>query len=210
MSTFTLNAYSLVFSEHLQAKRLEYSNKILISASVLPDLNISDGPILFKLENGDKFVYTAMHEYVDSPGLCFLPHRILNCLNIADGDTITVKQAKDIPTGEFLKIKPFETAFIGLENPKVVLEKIISINYPILSQGEIIIIKYLDATYHIEVIECKPNPIIQTLNCDIILEFEKPYDYVEEFPIPTEAVIPEVEMPPDPRFPGVGRKLGSM
>ena len=83
MATFTLNAYSLIFSEHIQSKRLEYGNKILISASVLPDLDISDGPILFKLENGDKFVYTAMHEYVDSPGLCFLPHRLLCSLGVS-------------------------------------------------------------------------------------------------------------------------------
>ena len=206
MTEFTLNAYSLVFSEHIQASRLEYGNKILISASVLPDLDISDGPILFKLENADKFVYTAMHEYVDSPGLCFLPHRLLCSLGVADGDSITVSQAKDLPTGEFLKIKPFETAFIELVDPKAILEKFISSNYPILSQGEIIVIKYLDNEYHIEITECKPNTTIQTLNCDINLEFEQPYDY-KEVVVPDPA-IEESKSIPDPRFPGIGRKLG--
>jgi len=208
MSDLTLDAYSMVFSDHIQAKILEHGNKILISSSVLPYIDLSAGPTLFKLENGDNIVYTAMHEYVDNPGLCFMPHRILNRLCMSDGDSITVSQAKDVPTGEFLKIKPFETAFIELGDPKAVLEKFISTSYPILSQGEIIVIKDLDNEYHIEIMECKPNTTIQTLNCDINLEFEEPYDYVEEVVLPEETT-EESKSYSDPRFPGIGRKLGT-
>ena len=60
MTEFTLNAYSLVFSNHIQAKRLEYGNKILISSSVLPDLDLSAGPTIFKFKNNDKAIFTAM------------------------------------------------------------------------------------------------------------------------------------------------------
>lgn len=208
MTEFTLNAYSLVFSNHIQAKRLEYGNKILISSSVLPDLDLSAGPTIFKFKNNDKAVFTAMHEYVDNPGLCFLPHRLLGCLGVADGDVVTVTQAKDIPTGEFLKIKPFETAFTELADPRAILEKMISTNYPVLSQGEIIAIKYLDQEYHIEIVECKPGPVIQALNCDINLEFDTPYDYVEKPVEEVEEIVINDE-PQDPRFPGIGRRLGT-
>lgn len=209
MTEFTLDAYSLVFSNHIQAKGLEYSNKILVSSSVLPDLDLSAGPTIFKFINNDKVVFTAMHEYVDNPGLCFLPHRLLGCLGMTDGDAVTVTQAKDIPTGEFLKIKPFETAFTELADPRGILEKIISTNYPVLSQGEIIVIKYLDQEYHIEIVECEPGPVIQSLNCDINLEFDTPYDHVEK---QVEEIVDEVAIsdePRDLRFPGIGRRLGT-
>tara|TARA_Y100000748_G_C15327302_1_gene422587 strand:+ start:114 stop:743 length:630 start_codon:yes stop_codon:yes gene_type:complete len=208
MTEFTLNAYSLVFSDHVQAKRLEYGNKILISSTILPDLDLSAGPTLFQIKSQDNVVFTSMHEYVDTPGICFVPHRLLGRLGVADGEQVVVSQVKDIPTGEFLKIKPFETAFTELADPKAVLEKVISTNYPVLSQGEIIVINYLDSEYHIEITECKPDTTIQTINCDINLEFEQPYDFVEKMPAPPEPQ-PELESPPDPRFPGVGRKLGS-
>ena len=88
-----------------------------------------------------------------------------------------------------MKIKPFETAFTELADPRAILEKMISTNYPVLSQGEIIAIKYLDQEYHIEIVECKPGPVIQALNCDINLEFDTPYDYVEK---PVEEVEEEI------------------
>ena len=212
MTEFTLNAYSMVFSDHAMAKKLEHSNKILISASVLPDLDINNSPVLFKLENNGTIIHCGMHEYVDSPGLCFVPHRYLTILRCPIGSPIKVSQVTDISDGTFIKIKPFETAFIRLADPKAILEKYISSSYPVLSQGEIITIKYLDYQYEIEIVECQPNPIIKTINCDINLEFEKPYDYVEE-----EITAAAVENAPpslspkgsDPRFPGIGRRLGT-
>ena len=212
MTEFTLDAYSLIFSEHAMAKNLEHSNKILISASVLPDLDINSSPILFQLKNKDTIIHCGMHEYVDSPGLCFVPHRYLTILGSNIGTPITVSQITDIPDGTFLKIKPFETAFIHLSNPKTVLENYISSRYPVLSQGEIITIQYLDHEYEIEIVECQPNPIIKTINCDINLEFEEPYDYVEEEKTMIAddgppSISPEISS--DPRFPGIGRLLGS-
>ena len=210
MANFTLNAYSMVFSEHVMAKQLELSNKILISASVLPDIDMSHGTVIFKLEKDGTEIYCGMHEYVDSPGLCFVPHKYLSMLKCNVGDAVTVSQVTDLPKGDYIKIKPFETAFIQLANPKAVLEKFIVKGFPVLTQGEIITIKYLDHDYEIEIVETKPNPIIKTIDCDINLDFDEPYDYEEKKeeerkPSPP----PRPESPPDPRFPGVGRRLGT-
>ena len=46
---FTLNAYSMVFSEHNMANKLEYGNKILLPSSMLPDLDIENGTAINKV-----------------------------------------------------------------------------------------------------------------------------------------------------------------
>ena len=230
---FTLNAYSMIFSDHNMVKQLEYGNKILLPSSILPDLDIDNGTVYFSVMNprNCKEIFVGVHEYNDSPGICFLPHAMLERLNLNDGEAAIIKQIKNVPLGAYIKIKPFEKAFIELTDPKAVLERYISRNYPILSQGEVMIINHADTQYHIEVVECKPEKTIQTTNCDINVDFEKPVDMVEE----EEKVVEERIPSPPPqqntivrrspskqeqlesfrtkedlvRFPGVGRRLGT-
>lgn len=229
---FTLNAYSMIFSDHNMVKQLEYGNKILLPSSILPDLDIDNGTVYFSVMNPRNCneIFVGVHEYNDSPGICFLPHAMLERLNLNDGEAAIIKQIKNVPLGAYIKIKPYEKAFIELTDPKAVLERYISRNYPILSQGEVMIIDHADIQYHIEVVECKPEKTIQTTNCDINVDFEKPVDMVEE-----EKVVEERIPSPPPqqntivrrtpskqeqlesfrtkedlvRFPGVGRRLGT-
>ena len=232
---FTLNAYSMVFSDHTMTKQLEYGNKILLPSSILPDIDIDSGTVYFSIMNprNCKEIFVGVHEYNDSAGICFLPHAMLERLHLNDGEAAIVKQVKDIPLGAYIKIKPYEKAFIELSDPKAVLERFISRNYPILSKGEVIIIDHVDTQYHIEVVECKPETTIQTTNCDINVDFEKPVDMIEEEEqyevkkdrIPSPPPVENTIIRRNPiaqetlesfrtkedliRFPGVGRRLGS-
>lgn len=187
---FKMNAYSMVFSEHPLASELEHSNKILLSSACLPDLDLECGTTYLKLykkkeawsESDDGVVsmvvvICALHEFIDIPGIVYLPNRLMMKLSgIDEGDEIIVEQEKNVKKGEYLKIKPFEQKFIELNNPKIILEKFISERYPILSEGEVISFEYNDFTYHIEIVETKPSLTIQTTNCDINVDFEKPVD----------------------------------
>lgn len=223
---FTLNAYSMVFSEHNMANKLEYGNKILLPSSMLPDLDIENGTVYFSVMNprNCKEIFVGVHEYNDSPGICFLPHAMIERLHLNDGEPAIIKQIKDVEPGTYIKIKPYEKAFIELEDPKAILERFISENYPILSKNEVIIIKYLDIEYHIEVIECNPSHTIQTTNCDINVDFEKPLDMIEEESkveerIPSPPTVQNTVVSQElnefrtmdnlQRFPGIGRRLGS-
>ena len=217
---FTLNAYSMVFSEHNMANKLEYGNKILLPSSMLPDLDIENGTVYFSVMNprNCKEIFVGVHEYNDSPGICFLPHAMIERLHLNDEPAI-IKQIKDVESGTYIKIKPYEKAFIELEDPKAILERFISKNYPILSKNEVIIIKYLDIEYHIEVVECNPAHTIQTTNCDINVDFEKPLDMIEEERIPSPPAVQNTIVSQElnefrtmdnlQRFPGIGRRLGS-
>jgi len=180
--SFNLTAYGLIFSEHALVNELENSNKTLLPAACIPDLNLDSGITYIEIssEITDKKAVCAIHEYTESPGIIFMPARIMDAMGIDACDSVKVVQKTDIPKGEYIKIKPFQKAFIELSNPKVILEKHISQYYPILTKGEVINILFGDVNYQIEIVETKPSNSIQTTNCDINLDFDRPVDMVDE------------------------------
>ena len=133
--SFTLTSYGLIFSEHALLEELENSNKTLLPAACIPDLDLDAGTTYVQIKNksNKQSIVCAVHEYTESPGIIFIPSRLMNSIGLDAGDEVLVTQKTNIPKGEYIKIKPFETAFIELSNPKVVLEKCISENYRILS-----------------------------------------------------------------------------
>lgn len=180
--SFNLTAYGLIFSEHALINELENSNKTLLPAACIPDLNLESGITYIEISSDitDKKAVCAIHEYTESPGIIFMPARIMDAMGIDACDNVKVVQKTDIPKGEYIKIKPFQKAFIELSNPKVILEKHISQYYPILTKGEVINILFGDVNYQIEIVETKPSNSIQTTNCDINLDFDRPVDMVDE------------------------------
>ena len=207
---FTTLAYSIIFSEHNKCNELEYGNKILLPSTLLPDIDLELGTVYFTLSNGDISIACGVHEYMESESVAFMPHSMLERLDLLDGDSINIKQLINVPNGEYIKIKPYEKEFIELGDPKRLLERMISENYPILSEGEVICIKHNNKEYHIEVIECLPEKTIQTTNCDINVEFERPVDMPEEPKETANAALESFKAQGDlKRFPGKGNRLGS-
>ena len=145
-----------------------------------------------------------------------MPARIMNAMGIDAGDNVKVVQKTDIQKGEYIKIRPFQKAFIELSNPKAVLERHISQFYPVLTKGEVINILYNDVNYQIEIVETKPSNSIQTTNCDINLDFDRPVDMEEESKNETRQkikqenkIIHKRSKEDMRRFPGKGYRLGS-
>jgi ubiquitin fusion degradation protein 1 len=97
--------------------------------------------------------------------------------------------------GTYIKLRPHETAFINLHNPKAVLEKIMSKDYPVVTEGQTIEIFYeeLKKTFRIDIVKAEPAEIISIINTDINVDFDTPCDYVEpkKTPPPT---------PPSPKM----------
>ena len=49
--------------------------------------------------------------------------------------------------------------------------------YPIVSLGDIVRVYYNDTVYCLSISKLEPANIVQTIDCDIILEFEEAHDY---------------------------------
>lgn len=179
--TFRMTAFPMDASNHALTNKLDFSNKILISSTVLPEIDFDCGTTYFRITNANTRidVICAMHEYIDIPGVCFLPRKIMERLGIRFGDMVSVCQFKEAVDGTHMKIKPHQKKFIELDDPRSILEMIISEQFPILSVGDVIAIKYREHVYSIEIVTCN-SKTIRTTNCDINLEFDRPLDMPAE------------------------------
>ena len=125
-------------------------------------------------------------------------------LLICDGQNIDVQICHPLK-GNYIKLKPRKTAFIDLSNPKAVLEKFMSSDYPVVSVGDTLSINHLNTIYHIDVVDCKPGNSINILNTDVNLDFDTPADYVEPPKITKE--VQEQTTKNLPKITGVNRKI---
>ena len=70
-------------------------------------------------------------------------------------------------------------------------------DYPIVTQGQPIALNYveLNKVFMVDVVETKPSEIIEIINTDINVDFDKPLDYEEPPPKPEvkEAWIPPMD-----------------
>ena len=199
----TLMCFSLACSNKPQhiIDRVKYSNKIFLPESMLFQYKQEKFPLYFKLTHPSYGVscVVGVEEFTGPPGCFNVPLRIMDHLLITEGENINVQICHPLK-GTHLKLKPRKTAFIELLDPKAILEKFLSKDYPVISLGETICINYLDTLYHIDVVGCEPGNSIDILNTDVNLDFEAPADYVEpEKKVAAEpAAVPAAEPAAEP------------
>ena len=164
---------------------LKCSNKIILPTSVLFDITSENDDIsklYFKVSNVEsKFgVVCAVHEFSAPQSVVHVPYYIMEECGINNGDKVDIKVV--VPKkGTYMKIKLHNgKEFSNIENPKEMLEKYLSRNYPVVTQGHTIKIKYENKkTFYMDIIETKPDEIIEIFNVDLNVDFDKPYDYEE-------------------------------
>ena len=169
-------------------KKLKYSNKILLPQGVL--YNISqheeqmENKLYFKvshLESGYGSV-CGVHEFTAPPGVVHIPYHIMEECGIQQGSTVKVDLITPVK-GTFMKLRLHNSKdFSKLSNPKVVLEKYLSSDYPIVTENRTIALYYadLDKLFYIDIVETKPAPVIEILNTDINVDFDKALDAVDK------------------------------
>ena len=204
----TLMCFSMACSDKPKhvVDRVAHSNKIFLPESMLYKYKQEQFPLYFKLTHPEYGVSTVcgVEEFTGPPGCFVVPHRIMEHLLICDGQNIDVQICHPLK-GNYIKLKPRKTAFIELSNPKAVLERFMSKDYPIISVGDTLSINHLNTIYHIDVVECKPGNSIDILNTDVNLDFDTPADYVEPPKITKE--VQEQTTDNLPKITGVNKKI---
>ena len=164
---------------------IELSNSIILPPEALATLSLmrnfgdSKNPILFRILNIELNIYThcGVAEFTADKGTCYIPSNMFDRLCLQEGQQVNVR-ALPLKSGTFIKLQPHTTEFINNKNPKTILEYNLR-NYFCVTEGDTISIKFGKKIYKIDVIQCKPDKAIRTLNCDIVVDFAPPKDYKE-------------------------------
>jgi len=134
-------------------------NKIILPSSALAELarlRISY-PMTFMVSNPQlaKKSYCGVLEFSAEEGMCHLPVWMMENLFLEEGAEVILRNVT-LNKGTFMKIRPHETAFIDLGDPKAILEREM-INYACIFKGDTININHQGRDYLIDIMECKPN-----------------------------------------------------
>ena len=164
---------------------IELSNSIILPPSALgllsgmKNFNDSRNPILFRILNIELNISThcGVAEFTAEEGTCYLPSNMFDKLCLMEGQQVNIRNTVLKP-GTFIKLQPHKTEFIENPNPKTILEYNLR-NYFCVTEGDTISVKFGKKIYNIDVIECKPDKAIRTLNTDIEVDFCPPKDYKE-------------------------------
>ena len=164
---------------------IDASNSIILAPSALKKLSLmknfgdTKNPILFRILNIQLGIYThcGVFEFTAQEGTCYLPSNMFDRLCLEEGQQINLR-ALALKPGTFIKIQPHTTEFINNPNPKTILEYNLR-NYFCVTEGDTISVKFGKKYYNIDIVECKPDKAIRTLNCDLVVDFAPPKDYKE-------------------------------
>ena len=184
-------------------QRVKYSNKILLPPSVLHQLQDNTTTMFFKITNTNNTFgqVCGVQEFTSPPGVVLVPYHVMEGLGLKEGNNVQVELSTP-PDGSYIKLQPHKTEFIELPDPKALLEKALSVNYPVVTEGHTITIQNPDTNkvYHVDIVKTEPASIIKIIDVNINVDFDPPLDYVPP---------PIVEKYDTERFPGKGHKLGS-
>ena len=203
-------------------QRVKHSNKILLPPSVLNTINeqnLFSPPLFFQIKNQENQLsqVCGVQEFSAPPGMCHVPYHVMESLGIKEGSAIDLELATPVD-GTYVKFRLHSSDFANISDPKALLEKVLSRDYPVITEGHTIAINYaeMNRVYYIDVVETKPAPVIKIINVNINVDFDTPLDYVEpEEKLPEPVINNYVDVSNNEpiydmaRFPGRGHRLGT-
>ena len=167
---------------------IDPTNSVILPPSALKRLSLmknfgdTKNPILFRILNIQLSIYThcGVFDFTAEEGTCYLPANMFDRLCLEEGHQVNLR-ALPLNPGTFIKIQPQKTEFLNIPQPKTVLEYNLR-NYFCVTEGDTISIKFCGRSYKIDILECKPDKAIRTLNCCLVVDFAPPKDYKEPEP----------------------------
>jgi len=164
---------------------INLSNSIILPPKALEVLSLmknfgdTQNPILFRILNIQLNIFThcGVVEFTAENDCCYIPDNMFDRLSLEEGQQVNVR-ALTLKTGTYIKLQPHKTEFINIPGPKTILEYNLR-NYFCVTEGDILSIKFSKKIYKLDVVKCKPDKAIKTLNSVLEVDFDPPKDYDE-------------------------------
>ncbi|KAM9211221.1 ubiquitin recognition factor in ER-associated degradation protein 1-like [Leptosomus discolor] len=124
-------------------------------------------PMLFRLTNtkADRATHCGVLESEAEEGVCYLPPWMMQNLSLEAGGLVQVESVH-LPVGTSATFQPQSPDFLSITSVKAVLENALR-NYPCLTTGDVIAIKYNEKIYELQVVETKPEKAVSITDCDL-------------------------------------------
>jgi len=121
--------------------------------------------------------FCGVLEFTAEEESCYLPGWMVRHLILDEGDIVIVTNVQ-LPKAKEVTIRPYETRFTELSNPKAVLEETLK-HYACLSKGDTIALQYNDETFEFDILETDPENAVGIIDADVRLNLSEPRDYKE-------------------------------
>ena len=183
ISQMFIQVYTALPANERDNDNILFSNNIILPPSALQqlselkDFDKTTNPILFRITNINLNIssHCGVSEFTAQEGTCYIPPHLFTSLLLEEGQKVTIRKANLRP-GNYVKLRPHKTEFINLPNYKAILHYNLR-NYFCLTENDTIPIKHGNKIFEIDIVKCRPDKGIRTLNCDLEIDFEEPKDY---------------------------------
>jgi hypothetical protein len=147
-----------------------------------------DYPMIFQIRdvNSNRATHCGVLQFDSPEGICIMPSWLMTSLGVANGGFVELASAK-LPNATFVRLKPHQSAFMQLANPRVVMETTLR-DYATLTEGETIYISYNEMQYGFDVVVVNPRNenalnAVSIINTDVSVEFDSALDEPEQRPV---------------------------
>eukprot|EP00999_Lentomonas_sp_LEN2_P000339 NODE_133_length_2162_cov_92.352826_g110_i0.p1 GENE.NODE_133_length_2162_cov_92.352826_g110_i0~~NODE_133_length_2162_cov_92.352826_g110_i0.p1 ORF type:complete len:655 (-),score=75.89 NODE_133_length_2162_cov_92.352826_g110_i0:155-2119(-) len=206
--------------EHIQLadSNTPTGDKVVLHETLLPtvtqDMRGGQEPITLELTNKrtGKVVAVGLLSFTaSSPGVVGVPPFIVSALDLNANDLVSAR-AQSLPKGTYAKLQPLSPLFSKIANSRATLETYLRSNFTTLTEGETIMMRYLNEQVPICVLELQPGPrvcIIDTeLEADIVPLARENTDFKETILKDNDAIVVRVDAG-ESRFTSVEKPKGS-
>eukprot|EP00826_Nyctotherus_ovalis_P022293 TRINITY_DN1732_c0_g1_i1.p2 TRINITY_DN1732_c0_g1~~TRINITY_DN1732_c0_g1_i1.p2 ORF type:complete len:205 (+),score=51.18 TRINITY_DN1732_c0_g1_i1:259-873(+) len=136
-------------------------------------------PMYFRLTTPKthRRTFSGVLEFTAEEECCYLPGWMMRHLILEEGDTVILTNVL-LPKATEITIRPYETRFTQLSNPKAVLEETLK-HYACLSKGDTIALQYNGEVFEFDILETQPEQAVGIIDADVRMNFSEPRDYKE-------------------------------
>eukprot|EP00917_Polyrhabdina_sp_WS-2016_P026245 GHVP01056350.1.p1 GENE.GHVP01056350.1~~GHVP01056350.1.p1 ORF type:complete len:263 (-),score=65.17 GHVP01056350.1:330-1118(-) len=163
--------------------------KIFLPESSLENLLNDEipGPMTFSLckeidedQEPSRITHVGVLEFIATEGFVYIPDSIFDSLELNASDFVVLKSTT-LPKGELIKLQPFTSNFLSIQDPRSILEHHLR-KFTALTKNDIVEFAYLDESHKLSVVETSPENGILITDTDISVEFLPPIDYDDSHP----------------------------